>query len=239
MAAHHIAEIRKVQPVGPYRIGGYCFGGIVAFEMAQQLTDAGEQIERLVLVDSSLRNAPFARLRWLIDTLIPLADGGPKLARRSQWLVRAGAVRQMSPARRREWVLRNTLALLPWRAKAARTARMSAFATAKRDEIWRRPATDIISFEARGSSAYVPRPYAGAIDAIFAIERSAGDVDFAATMGTELDSAATGAVKRGWHRVTDNVRVRTIQAPHVGLITSHIDQLAAHLRACLDLSASR
>src|SRR5205814_1254454 len=37
MATHHIQEMRKVQPKGPYYIGGYCFGGTVAFEMANQL----------------------------------------------------------------------------------------------------------------------------------------------------------------------------------------------------------
>ncbi|HEX2055446.1 MAG TPA: amino acid adenylation domain-containing protein [Nitrospiraceae bacterium] len=44
MARHYIAEIRTVQPRGPYRIGGTCTGGLVAYEMAQQLTAEGEQV---------------------------------------------------------------------------------------------------------------------------------------------------------------------------------------------------
>ena len=47
MAAHYIQEIRTVQPKGPYYLGGYCFGAIVAFEMAQQLIRAGEEIALL------------------------------------------------------------------------------------------------------------------------------------------------------------------------------------------------
>ena len=44
MAAAYIKEIRSVQPQGPYYLSGYCFGAIVAFEIAQQLVRAGEKI---------------------------------------------------------------------------------------------------------------------------------------------------------------------------------------------------
>jgi malonyl CoA-acyl carrier protein transacylase len=52
MAADYIKEIRKVQPKGPYYIGGYCLGGLVAFEMAQQLVAEGERVPLLALVSS-------------------------------------------------------------------------------------------------------------------------------------------------------------------------------------------
>ena len=55
MAAHYLAEIRKVQPHGPYSIGGYCFGGLVAFEMAQQLVAQGEQASLVALFSAPLR----------------------------------------------------------------------------------------------------------------------------------------------------------------------------------------
>lgn len=56
MARFYIAELRKVQPHGPYFLGGFCFGGNVAFEMAQQLSEAGEQIGLVVLLESSPPN---------------------------------------------------------------------------------------------------------------------------------------------------------------------------------------
>jgi thioesterase domain-containing protein len=52
MAAHYLREIRAVQPVGPYFIGGYCFGGTVAFEMAQQLHAEGQTVAVLALLDA-------------------------------------------------------------------------------------------------------------------------------------------------------------------------------------------
>jgi len=51
IAAHHIQEIRAVQPRGPYYLGGFCFGGMVAFEMAQQLKRQGQEVALLFLVD--------------------------------------------------------------------------------------------------------------------------------------------------------------------------------------------
>jgi phthiocerol/phenolphthiocerol synthesis type-I polyketide synthase E len=52
MAALYIKEIRTVQPNGPYYIGGYCLGGLVAFEMAQQLVAEGERVPLLALISS-------------------------------------------------------------------------------------------------------------------------------------------------------------------------------------------
>jgi amino acid adenylation domain-containing protein len=52
MAACYIAEMRKFQPEGPYYIGGYSFGGLVAFEMARQLRDTGQEVGFLGLLDT-------------------------------------------------------------------------------------------------------------------------------------------------------------------------------------------
>ena len=52
MAERYIQEIRRVQPEGPYRIGGYSFGGLVAYEMAQILEAQGEGVALLALFDA-------------------------------------------------------------------------------------------------------------------------------------------------------------------------------------------
>jgi amino acid adenylation domain-containing protein len=53
MAAHYIQLIRAVQPQGPYFLGGYSFGGAVAFEMAQQLAAGGVPETTVVLFDTN------------------------------------------------------------------------------------------------------------------------------------------------------------------------------------------
>ncbi len=52
LAQYYIDQVRRVQPQGPYSIGGASFGGVVAYEMARQLTSMGEAIESLILFDS-------------------------------------------------------------------------------------------------------------------------------------------------------------------------------------------
>ena len=52
MAAHHIGEIRAFQPYGPYYLAGYCLGGAIAYEMAQQLSDQGQKTALLVMFET-------------------------------------------------------------------------------------------------------------------------------------------------------------------------------------------
>lgn len=51
MAACYIEAIRTVQPKGPYRLAGHCFGAVVAFEMTQQLVRAGDEVELLSVIN--------------------------------------------------------------------------------------------------------------------------------------------------------------------------------------------
>ncbi|MFD5657800.1 type I polyketide synthase [Streptomyces hirsutus] len=54
MAAHHIKAVRRVRPHGPYVLGGWSIGAMVAHEMARRLQATGEQVELLILVDGLL-----------------------------------------------------------------------------------------------------------------------------------------------------------------------------------------
>lgn len=52
MAACYVKEIRTLQPKGPYFLGGYCMGGTIALEMAQQLRGQGQEVALLALMDT-------------------------------------------------------------------------------------------------------------------------------------------------------------------------------------------
>ena len=52
MAADYIEEIKKLQPEGPYYLGGYCMGGQIAYEVAQQLQKQGQKIALVALFDT-------------------------------------------------------------------------------------------------------------------------------------------------------------------------------------------
>ena len=57
MAAHSIKSMRTIQPDGPYYLGGHGFGGIVAFEIAQQLQRQGHKVALLVLCECWTRDS--------------------------------------------------------------------------------------------------------------------------------------------------------------------------------------
>jgi thioesterase domain-containing protein len=57
-ARDYLSEICKVQPQGPYLLGGYSGGGVTAYEMAQQLRAAGEEVAVLAMLDTPLPVRP-------------------------------------------------------------------------------------------------------------------------------------------------------------------------------------
>ncbi|GAB3213878.1 non-ribosomal peptide synthetase [Marinactinospora endophytica] len=83
IAAGYVEAMRRVQPEGPYHIGGWSFGGFVAFEMARQLRAAGQQVGSLILLDTTALNpdrVPWtddeALIGWFFWELLWLERGG-------------------------------------------------------------------------------------------------------------------------------------------------------------------
>lgn len=71
MAAQYVEAVRSVDPHGPYQLAGFSGGGVIAFEMAQQLTRAGAKIALLGMIDTlspeaEKRKIPFLRRLWLL-----------------------------------------------------------------------------------------------------------------------------------------------------------------------------
>ncbi len=104
MAADYLKQIRGVQPQGPYLIGGFSFGGLVAYEMAQQLRQSGQEVGLLVLIDPSPpysstsqfpSNGSLARGNSTLNRhLTALRQGDPRLLvaalrSRGQWMANA------------------------------------------------------------------------------------------------------------------------------------------------------
>jgi amino acid adenylation domain-containing protein len=52
MVEHYLQEIRKIQPQGPYLIGGLCAGGVLAVEIACQLQALGEEVPLVAIIDA-------------------------------------------------------------------------------------------------------------------------------------------------------------------------------------------
>ena len=80
MAELYIQAMRSVQPSGPYQLGGWSLGGLLAWEIARQLTDQGETVGLLALIDTyPVNRAPgdkisedFDVLRWFAGDMARL-----------------------------------------------------------------------------------------------------------------------------------------------------------------------
>ena len=75
MARAYIPRVLTVQPAGPVRIGGFCNGGYIAWEIANQLSALGREIELVVLFNTAslVARRPLRALAKLIKVTVPLA----------------------------------------------------------------------------------------------------------------------------------------------------------------------
>jgi amino acid adenylation domain-containing protein len=84
LAAHYVAELRRFRPHGPYALGGYCFGGNIAYEMARLLVEQGQQVSLLALINSVPPNSSYYRVQW------SLSYAGRYLRNLGRWIRRLG-----------------------------------------------------------------------------------------------------------------------------------------------------
>ena len=213
MAAAHIAKVRRVQPHGPYLLGGLCAGGVIAFEMAAQLRQAGEDVSFVGILDAAdvaARERPFyaarARLRRFLSLLHGNADGKD-----------VGESLMAMMAKARNW-LAYEVDLRLERARAARTVgRMRR-----------------LDPDQEGACAAGPGPAPMSYLDIYRIAHrehrprtlfAGGDVVlFRATKGTGADddtpfSEQFSDCALGWgRRVVDEVRIVPVPGGHVSML---------------------
>ena len=93
---HFVGEIRKIQPIGPYHLIGFCMGGAVAFEIAQRLIAEEQRVETLALIDTFPPDYPATK------SSVPVAFHSLAFAGR-------GILKQMSTSRDispKNWLVR-------------------------------------------------------------------------------------------------------------------------------------
>ena len=158
MAAQYVADIRRLQSHGPYHLGGYCFGGNVAMEMARQLNAQGEEVALLALLNCSPPNSDYDRISWTPTWALRF---GRNL------LYWADYCRQWTPPQRREFfrwkkeILRQRIARLlgrdsspPLKVDADNLVDLSSFPTDQR-KLWRIHIDSLLK--------YRPQPYPGRV----------------------------------------------------------------------------
>lgn len=215
MAAHYVDQIRRIQPQGPYYLGGWSFGGLVAFEMACQLEARGQQVGLLALLDayapgytsapadySSVRDSlnslaeRFTRHAEALSTLEPKQKIG-YLRTKSR-----GAVKRMA---------RNTKRRI-WKG-------VYAFHEAIGLPVPRFFLRDIRQVNRQAARVYAPKPFAGTVHLFRATNRLAGLPDPA----------------EGWNELArSGLEIHDVPGDHGSMVREpHVRLFASELAASL------
>jgi thioesterase domain-containing protein len=104
LAAYFVGDLRAFQPEGPYLIGGYCLGGMVAFEMARQLQAQGQEVALLALFEATCPTA----YRHPHRALTLIRRQARRMARHAK------AVAELDSRSRLRYVLEKSRLLLNW-----------------------------------------------------------------------------------------------------------------------------
>ncbi|MEA2692693.1 MAG: hypothetical protein QOJ16_2080, partial [Acidobacteriota bacterium] len=154
MAASYVAAVQAAQPAGPYRLGGWSIGGVIAYEMARQLREGGHDVELLALLDSL---AP-VRSRMSEGTPIEEIDEALLLAGLARDLGGlAGRPFALDPAELAGLAPEAGLAQVVERALAA-GALPAGLGEEQVGRLWR-----VFRANVRAVRAYLPHPYPGGV----------------------------------------------------------------------------
>lgn len=104
-AARYVEVIERAVPEGPLHLGGLCFGGVVAYEIARQLIAKGRDVKTLAVFDALLPRAVHRNLAARARTLVALGKDSPRRMLRELWRMafnaRDEALQRLGP----RWVL--------------------------------------------------------------------------------------------------------------------------------------
>lgn len=156
MASSYVREILSLQPEGPYILGGYCLGGLIAYEMAQQLTAAGRQVPMVLMLETYNANTPFPP---------PPNNLSPLHGLQNAWFHSANIA--MIPTRARRDFFREKLDIARIRMTIRLRALSSGFERGGEKKIQRKyPHLLIKKLNDEAAFRYVPAPYNGRVAVI-------------------------------------------------------------------------
>jgi len=209
MAAQHVASLRAFQPAGPYLLGGFCNGGLLAYEMARQLHAEGQNVDLLFLIGPA-QPAYLGLLRIVIN--------------------RVGRLMRCSQEKQANWFLglRHVLRHLYRYLHSSNDARLQDFAQllqidARLDRMFppvealRKDYVGIFTWLAAG---YAPTRYPGKITFLWASEEPATEVAW-------RDIAEANEVES-----------YVISGTLMSSLTEQVHTLAKHLSTCLSKAQS-
>jgi acyl-CoA synthetase (AMP-forming)/AMP-acid ligase II/thioesterase domain-containing protein len=213
MAACYVAAVRHIQPHGPYFVGGYCFGGVVSYEMARQLAAAGEPVALVAVFEGfapTVLGSP--RPRWTRERLAQFAANLPG------WLEDYRALGLAHAWRRARHVGRQLARQAGRRLGIGQPLRLDEIVASAEALPPRRQA--VMAAHLAASRAYRPGPYPGRVT-LFNVRHQSLLLD--------------PDPRRGWQRLAGEVAIQRVDGSHHTILQPpHVASLARALRASLE-----
>lgn len=231
MATRHLEVLRAAQPEGPYLLAGFCQGGLIAMEIAQQLHALGERVDLLAFIHTT---APALRDRGLMQLSRAIGFFSPDTAQarlawfmkarnaRSRWVARLHHLRKRMPeffamswAQKRDWIT------FRWRFAVTRK-RASNLALPQRQSIHAQR-IEVSEAYRRATARYMPRPYPGPLTLLWP---------------EESPCYWTSDPSNDWRGLARNVALHQVPGNHDTCLTAHAAATATCLSECLRKATS-
>jgi Thioesterase domain len=220
MAAIYIQMIRSVRREGPYLLGGYCNGGVLAYEMARQLRQQRQSVELVAVISARLkRNPGMLLLRGCVALLCRLRRLEPMVKIRFFYRTVELYVYYRN---RLEQVIRSPVpAQFVWLVgllKGAFLTPPTLPSTSGRQNV------EPLAGMGLTLEAYVPRKYSGRVVLFHPDNGGHGDENSAVV---------------DWRRMVSDLEVETVPGDHLSCVSTYGKTLARLLKSRLEAGLSR
>ena len=221
MATAHLQTLRSVRPHGPYIIGGFCLGGVVAYELAQQIIAAGETVEMLLLIDAEPEDRTLSALRRACKSLGRLLrwNEQKQMKQFGEWWLRRAQFalwqKESAPTRGRLIVrqFRNRIVSV-WNTLRRKSGDIADAPIAEPGMTSER---DVPTAFLWAAASYRPQQYHAPMAVLLSEDLL--------HRGDHLEQA--------WNRFAPKATVHSLKGSHLECITAHVDTLADTIDNCL------
>lgn len=212
VAAERVEAIRKEVPEGPYALAGFCIGGVVAYEVARQLTEQGQTVNTVVMIDPEIGSHSEALCLRAVEWIGERRQMNPaakveRFITAHRKLTRLRQVKKSPMKEKREFFL-NSLRKL-------RNASESSVLESQEAEADNPAGGHVLDFFQWMATAYRPPRYEGRVKLLYTAE--------------QLE--ATPHLLREWRKAAPQLQTKKIVGRHLTAITTHGAAIVAAIRA--------
>jgi thioesterase domain-containing protein len=214
LAARKRRALQELQPHGPYFLGGFCVGAVVAYEVARQLENAGEDVRIVILIEPEIGDLLARSHRRIVDFLVLGRRTREKVnvfMRGHKRIERLRHVWRSPWPEKKEFVVKNTKKLLRKKIPTSTfddgAAAEASGTMGKRD--W------LLSSYHWVLTSYLPKHYRGHVTMLL----------------TNQQSEQAPFIRKQWQQAAPQLRVERTPGDHLSCITTHLKEIADKIRA--------